>query len=495
MSMIKIISPSGWDWDRPVAQRIKVSSRGLIGNDRRDFLKSASHLFLPDVDSIKVAEGEVPVHLIALGASEAYGPNRNGDGFKEANCKKYYDTFEKFARFYRNHKNKNPSKSYGNIKKAGYNQPMRRVELLVMLNATKEAADRNGGLVADREMEKISNGDDIPVSMACRVPFDVCSGCGNKAKNRDEYCTGTNCKYGGCKDNLSRVIKVANDTHQLHVDNPDPTWFDISMVFRPADRIAWGGNADYLSKAAADGGHFDLGTIKVAEEMGIQAPLEVILHQEWRQDDRIASQVKLAYALDVLEGAKKGFGGETLRAFSEDMQSVVDLNILGDPGTMKMAEGLGALADRRIVLPMRLFSRIVKRAGLSNEATKHLPGVYGRMISDGSLEDRIRKNSFFVSEKLAAGPQREWAKSMESTYSLAREAVNNRCVLSAIRQNEVPNLKTGFWIDKAASDNRVAEELCREYAIYKLAALQHISRWDNDFTLTARLCVSQNCVL
>jgi hypothetical protein len=169
MAHIKFVSPSGWEFDRQIVVPVKIGSRGLIGNDRRDFLKTASHSFLPQIDNYKFASDEIPVHLIALGASEAYGPNRNGDAFKEATCKKYHDTFVKFAKFFRNHKNK-PERGdpfYGHVKASAYNDDMRRVELLCALNATKAAADRNGGLVADTEVEKIARGEDFPVSMAC----------------------------------------------------------------------------------------------------------------------------------------------------------------------------------------------------------------------------------------------------------------------------------------------------------------------------------------
>ena len=162
----------------------------MIGHDRYDLLKRASHQFLPLLDSVKFAADEVPVHLIALGASEAYGPNRNGDGFKEATCRDHHDTFVKFAKFFRNHKNKaeRGDPFYGVVKASAYNEDMRRVELLCALNSEKSAAERNGGFVADVELEKIARGEDMPVSMACRVPHDVCSFCKHAAKNRDEYC-------------------------------------------------------------------------------------------------------------------------------------------------------------------------------------------------------------------------------------------------------------------------------------------------------------------
>ena len=88
--------------------------------------------------------------------------------------------------------------------------------------------------------------------MACRIPFDVCSGCGHKARTRAEYCKAATCKYGGCHDNLG---KIAADGHILHVDNPNPSFFDISNVFRPADRTAYGVKADWLAFATHSSGN------------------------------------------------------------------------------------------------------------------------------------------------------------------------------------------------------------------------------------------------
>ena len=82
MAHVKFVSPSGWDFDSRIVTPVKWSSRGLLGADRQEFLKTASDSFADQLDRIKFAKDEVPVHLIALGASEAYGPNRNGDGFK-----------------------------------------------------------------------------------------------------------------------------------------------------------------------------------------------------------------------------------------------------------------------------------------------------------------------------------------------------------------------------------------------------------------------------
>ena len=106
--MLKIITPSSWQFDEPIAQMIKISSQGLKGADLSLFIKRAGHSFADELQNIELTPGEVPVHLIAIGSTEFYGPNRNGDGFKEATCKKDHNSFVKHARWYRNHKNKNP---------------------------------------------------------------------------------------------------------------------------------------------------------------------------------------------------------------------------------------------------------------------------------------------------------------------------------------------------------------------------------------------------
>ena len=882
MSMIKIVDPRGWEWDRPIVQRVKISSRGLRGADRAEFLKTASHEFVDLIDKTKLAKDEEPVHLIALGASECWGSNRNGDGFKEAACKKYHGTFVKYARWYRNHANKNPKKSYGYIKASAYNNPMRRVELLAMLNRTKEAAERNGGLVADQEMEKISRGEDIPVSMACRVPHDVCfegitlietrrglvpisevkvgdevkthlgrwrsvlkvfcrpfsgtmirldvcgvndclssthshplwlirqevlrkchgsvggtrrrhtvrggkdcvtcgvtvavapewvaaenvhvgdylvypvhtpggekvdpdwaymsgafagdgskvqqrrgrkrdgehvlqgismtidkatpqvvarikcsakaihgrqqpahesgngknsvqiavyhqglarfcvrnigtgsrqkkvhedifewdkkarlcflaghldtdgsvdrgvrfgsgrhlstsralaesiqklwwglgvpaslhtetptsfngekvtiyvvgvpsygvarldglsakaegirppsrqhsqcflhdnrmllrvqrsvheyneldvfnlsvaedetyiaasaiahncSGCGNQARTRDDYCTGSTCKYGGCKDNLT---KVAQDGHILHVDNPTPTWFDMSKVYRPADRIAYGGNcSDYWDKAAS-AEDFMPGA-ELAQALGVTAPLNVILGQDqphhWSM--AVEGQIKLAYGLAELEQRGHGQNRERMRAFTASVQPELThdmISILGIPGTEKSAEALGALAEKKILLPLRDFARWMGKSAMADQAEALLPRIFGHLVEQGRLENQLTHNRFAISEKTASLVQRTLAGNLVANFGLSHDAVSTRAMRSSSRMTPTPNPKSTFWNEKTAADCPEAATLAEEYALYKLAALHKIAATDQDFPLTGRLALAQNCV-
>jgi len=490
MALIKFVSPSGWDFDHRIATPIKVSSRGLIGNDRRDFLKTAGHAFLPQLDELKFAKDEVPFHLIALGSSEAYGPNRNGDGFKEAACRKYHDTFVKFAKFYRNHKNKaeRGDPYYGFVKASAYNEHMRRVELLCCLNAEKSAADRNGGFVAEIELEKLARGEDIPVSMACRVPEDVCSFCKHAARNRTEYCTSEKCAAGGCKTNITRLVKVAGDLHHLHVDNPQPTWFDISRVFRPADRIAYGAKADYLTKAASDGGLFELQDyIKLAEHS--TAPLEVILYQSGQHgmwSEKYASQVRLGYGLASIEGSEASVDANNYRPF---LTPAFPVEKMASFGSHECDMQLAAFADRKIILSLQDYARLSGSEEHTKKASNILPGIYSRMTEDESLPLRVEGGACSFVEKTANESSRIFASSVYAMYSLAKQAVEDRGYLSCIRGQDAP-VVTKF--EKSASCDEHGEQLAKAYAMYKLAALWRIAATDAEFPLTVRLSLRQN---
>ena len=497
MAMIKYVSPAGWDFDRTTAVPVKFSSQGLLGADRQDFVKTAGHAFEPILDTVKFAKDEYPIHIIALGASEAYGPNRNGDAFSEKTCRDQCHTFTKFARFFRNHKNK-PEKGhphFGLVKAAVYNEKMRRVELLVGLNMDKSACDRNGGFVADVELDKMAKDGDIPVSMACRVPYDVCSWCNNKAPSRKQYCTTEKCAAGGCAKNLTRLVKVGGDIHHLHVKNPNCVWFDISRVFRPADRIAYGTSADYLEKAAADGGVFDLWEgIKLADDDS--APYEVTLYQDGmpgQWNTKIAAQIKLAYGLAHLETVGSGSNPAVYAAFTPSVQHAFPVEVLGEPGTEKCASALGALADRMIILPLRDFARLVKQEEFCKEAAMLLPGVYSRMVDDGSLDRRVEQSKYPLSEKVAQSVHRAAANMGYEAFSLEKAAIDHRCMLAAIRGIQPTALNSG--IQKTAGDCIEGEQLARDYAVYKLAALERIANFDPKFVLTCKAAIVQNRVI
>lgn len=498
MAITKVIPPSGWDYGMPIVSMLKVSSQGLRGSDFDGFVKRAGHYFADKFRDFKCAKDQIPLHVIAMGATEHWGPNRNGDGFKEATLKKYGNTFiskpvtKQGAYWYRNHKNKQPLESYGIVKDAWYNPDMKRQELLLLLNAEKSAADRNGfGLIADKELEKIAKGEDIPVSMACRVPFDKCAYCQNQARTRAEYCTEAMCKAGGCKDNLAKVVKVGNDVFHMHVDNPNPSFFDISNVFRGADRTAYAGPADYIQKAAADG-HY-VGGAEMAELLGVEAPLSVALDTDtaYITSSRIRNQVKLAYGLAGLEGQRQECTEREKRAFDSRLQPPLDLSPITEP--TQVQKGLAALADEKIVLKLADFSRITGRVKEASEAARLLPGVFGRLTQNGNLVRALETNQYGPSDSYPSDRLRAWAKHAAETYSLDPAFVGRRAMRSEIRSYTPPSINMN-GTEKVAWDevSPEAEKLATDYALYQVSALTRIAGLKGDFPLTVAYSVAQN---
>ena len=169
--------------------------------------------------SVTPKPGKTYILVLAMGSSEYYGPNRNGDAFEEKELKAHHKTFETNAHVFKSHVNKDPAKSYGKVVKSFYNDDMHRVELVLEIDNTK----------APDIVDKINSGQSVAVSMGCKIKYDVCSICGNKAPTRADYCTHL-------KNELNKIYP---DGRVVCAYNPRPNFFDISIVWRPADKTGY----------------------------------------------------------------------------------------------------------------------------------------------------------------------------------------------------------------------------------------------------------------
>ena len=132
---------------------------------------------------------------------------------------KHYKSYEN-AHVFEHHANTDPKKAIGRVKKAFWNPFMHRVEVLEDFDHSK----------APRLLEKIAAGEFPAKSMGCRIKYDVCTACGNRAKTRGEYCDHLKYEMG----------KIASATGiQYAALNPSPGFFDSSWVIRPADRTGY----------------------------------------------------------------------------------------------------------------------------------------------------------------------------------------------------------------------------------------------------------------
>lgn len=488
MSMIKVIQPNSQDFSEPVASLIKVSSRGIIGSDRTDLVKRAGAEFVSKLDNIKFAKDEIPVHLIAIGATEDYGPNRNGDGFTRDCCKQYHPTFKKHAKFYRDHANKNPAISFGIVKESAYHEPMRRIELVCALNASKEAAERNGGLVADKEIEKLASGKDIGVSMACTIGYDVCSSCGNRAKTRADYCdsieNGGFCKAGGLKHNIGKVLE---DGHILHADNPHPKFFDISHVFRPADRIAY--VSGQLQKAASA---CCISGAELADQLGVTAPAELLADiANLRPTAR-----RQFLALEKLAAAERVVTQLPDLWHQTKLASAVSGPIIFPAQNFKIAEVFRAATDAGVILPLREFLALLTKqaeaASFAEKVAVELPGIFSKLLDDTQVVDMLENNPYNHAVTASAGT-RLWAEKVAADYSLLPHATQKRAFLAVLRSVE----KTDFpAVVKQANSgsNSAAAALAKHYALYKIAAYSEFCEKFGEKALTATQCIMQNYI-
>lgn len=206
--------------------------------DSCDFLrKEASAESVEYFNKLKPKKDHLYFLVVAMTASEYYSANRNGDYFKEDDLKKYYKIFENSGVFW-NHDNKDPNKSFGKVLKSFYNDKMHRVEIVIEVPKDKSR----------HLSDYIKDGRPISVSMGMNVPSEQCSICGHVTKG----------SYANRCEHLKFMMNtILHDGSKVYAISGTPyKLFDISFVFRPADKTAYA----MLTKTAS---HKELGLSKI----------------------------------------------------------------------------------------------------------------------------------------------------------------------------------------------------------------------------------------
>lgn len=262
--MSNIISGPWGDIEEPsdeMSKRLSFSgtSHGQLENRiiELDYISKLASSDMADVvgdfvKSLRSEPGKAYVLNIALGDSDRWGTNNNGEFF--FGKRKFSDFPQILARFpflakYENgglltdhprygsktflsnpahffdhHRNKDVAGAYGRCVFQYFNPEMRRVELVFELWPRK-MREVGAGDVLDR----LEN--DIPIesSMGCRVPWDVCKTCGNVARIKREYCS---CLRRG-------MNRVSPDGVRNGAMNFLSSFHDMSRVFKNADRSSY----------------------------------------------------------------------------------------------------------------------------------------------------------------------------------------------------------------------------------------------------------------
>jgi hypothetical protein len=191
--------------------------------------------------------------ITPLGAFEAWGSNSNGDAFErmwiEPEEREWgHKTFETNTKIFSHHRNKQPEKSFGHVALSVFEPSMQRIEIIARLDRAKAEQVGSGSIITDLDEGKMH-----PVSMGCRVSWDVCSSCGNRARNTREYCD--------CLKHRMNLIEP--DGTLICALNPRPLFFDLSIVYVPAAKES----AMLLKLASAlETDPFKIASLKSSEE-------------------------------------------------------------------------------------------------------------------------------------------------------------------------------------------------------------------------------------
>lgn len=446
--MIKTVIPASWDSIGEAGARLVF--------DVSDLTKVANTIFGMDYADMKPDKDHVGIHLVALGDYEHFGLNRNFDGFSKVACTDFTPTFVELGKCFEHHKNGDPKVNVGEIKKAAYNEKMGRVELFI--HAHKERAKKH--------LERLEKEGSVPVSMACRVDYDTCNVCGARRKNRHDDTTCDHLRY--------QFGKEAEDGTIIGTMNPEPKWFDISFVTKPADRIAWD-----LKKVASESDKNEYFR-KWAEDLesGLTVPAHVLMSTELARE-KLACMQKLVDAEAYLKGNATGKQGRAYlelvkqAAASSDI-SVADIERLRD---IDPAVVFNKLAEHGVIMSPRSFLQYVFGTGM--EAVKdYADGAIAKCaeISAEVLKSPVNTctNARYDIQSVRGNLPHDLAVSVCKAASVLPEELQNRMLFAEYQP------LTNNSLDKMASASveyaLSIAALAEEYVAYKVAALNAITK-------------------
>lgn len=421
----------------------------ILTDFSREFTKIASSKDL--FEKFEKDPKQEYLHLIAVGAYEGTGFNRNGDAFLEKDCIKNHHYFKRSDRaVHRHHKNKPTDPKYGNIKAAAYNNKMRRIELIVGLDK-----DKCSDIL--HEQEKTGN---TNWSMASKQAYDICSWCEHQARTDKDRCTHIPASIG----------ELNKHGEMCGMINPDPKWFEISYVRRPADRIGMS-----LGKVASELTYKPMTSSDFLNVYGeLYLPDDVILSK--KASDKRELLHKLAELEKHVEAVSKSTPtsskdkfvkehGRKLRHSAPMSDDSIDSLRQMDPSMV-----FKTLADHGIVFSPEDFSRYLFDKKAKPERVKgmqsHLPGIYNKLEEDAG--NVVNDEKFDPGTGKAPAELRNLGSKLHEGHSLHEGPAVRRIMMITI---------SGFAPEAHQEKTKEAAdyEFAKQYAVYKLAALNYMN--------------------
>jgi hypothetical protein len=297
----------------------------------------------------------------------------------------------------------------------------------------------------------------------CKVAYDICSICGNRASNRGEYC-----------DHLSNhMTEITKTGHQVTAINDVPNFFDISKVIRPADRIAWS-----LQKVAAiDCLTEPVGGARLAEMLGVSAPDAVLYQGSPAIAQKVASARKLAAIEKLIEGVARGEDNAHVRKLMSGCpHEQVPADDMEKLRSVQLGTALQGLASAQICLSVRDFLRLVagdeSASGGADMVEDALPGMYNRLLQNGGIEECAADSAYDPADTAIPRQIKEVLGKLAGGHSLADGPLQGRVHVTIIK-GFMPGLPKRASYDSVAVSPEI-QKVAKEYAKYQLSFLEAV---------------------
>lgn len=462
---------------------LKVGSEGI---DSDQIEKLASKDILKEMDIIP-EKGCSYISLITTGAGETYNANTNRDYFnenarrevfpepfgKEASVQlgggltEYHRTYMEYGGVYHNHNNsKKGFEKQGEVVYEWYNPDMHRGQLIIKV-ADDLRDPETGKFVWHDTLEKLANEVPVTFSQGCSVKSDICSICGWKATSSKDR----------CKHILDKTARVHSSGKAVYMINDMPYFHDISLVQKPADRIA------HALEKVASGDPLPADFYR-NEGLCIPASLVNKLGTADQQD-----RYELLTKLSELEKRVPLIADDvrTSLGCSNNLPSEKENEIVSELKDMPVEFLLDRLKKHNMCLTPRSFTIIVL-----NRNPEEVPGfdsvpdllknVFTEIKEHDDPNEVLSDGSYKPVAPLFVPYAEDRIKSLSGLLSMDPEAVENRIIQISLTNQDKP-------VEKAAAEPTAeAGIIAKEYAKYQLSFLAS----DKDDDRKALLTVLSN---
>lgn len=397
----------------------------------------------------------------------SHNSNANGDAYPEdsrkeyfpltktarqldGGLKKYHNTYMEFGGVYHNHNNsKKGFDKQGEVVFEQYNEPMHRGQLIIKI-ADDLRDEKTGKFVWHDVIEKLANEQPVLFSQGSSVAADTCSVCGNKATKRSEYC-----------DHIKFQKHAFHESgKQVYMINDAPMFHDISVVNKPADRIAHA-----LEKVASG----EIVDKSFYENEGIYVPSSLVdklgTKDEQNRYNLLMKLSEMEKRVPLIADDVKTSLGCANKLRPEEESEIIDKT-----KDIPVEFLLDKLNKSNMCLTPRTFTIIVL-----NRNPEEVPGfdsvpellknVFTEMREHGDQDEVLSDGSYKPVAPLFVPNAEDRIKSLSGLLSMDPDAVQNRIIKVTLKGEDKKPEKT------AAEPTAEAGLIAKEYAKYQLSFL------------------------